>query len=105
MKSSSVQTLIQRHGVEAAETHFAFVQKQLSAFKQIVETERLDCEFELRRSYDVYLNEDEAKLARKQYEQSLRDGQKWTEAVQMLDCAMAEQVRIASSLQYRNGSC
>ncbi|KAK4546946.1 hypothetical protein LTR36_001678 [Oleoguttula mirabilis] len=53
VKSTTLSRMTERDGAEVAEEYAAFVQDQVYAMKHVVETEDLDCEFELRRSFDV----------------------------------------------------
>ncbi|KAH9904047.1 FAD dependent oxidoreductase superfamily protein [Xylariomycetidae sp. FL2044] len=59
VKSASMVSLVRDRGVEEAERFAAFVGAQIHALKDVVERERLDCEFELRRSYDVFVSQQE----------------------------------------------
>lgn len=87
-----MQQLIERHGAEAAQEIAAFVNEQIYAIKDVVESEGLDCEFELRRSYDVFLDESEAREAEKLFGDSLKTKQKWTRYVDFVGEKRAEQV-------------
>ncbi|KAF2681138.1 hypothetical protein K458DRAFT_489612 [Lentithecium fluviatile CBS 122367] len=49
-----------------------------AGLEQIVKEEDLDCEFELRRSFDVFLDAHEAKALRDNYEKSKEAGEIWT---------------------------
>lgn len=72
----------------------AFVNEQIYAIKDAVESEGLDCEFELRRSYDVFLDEGEAREAEKLFGDSLKMKQKWTRYVDFVGGKRAEQVSL-----------
>ncbi|KAK3673468.1 hypothetical protein LTR78_006702 [Recurvomyces mirabilis] len=89
---NSSLALIQKHGLEPAETLIAFIRAQVGALKKVVDEEKLDCEFELRRSFDVFCNEAEAKAACDGYAASRQAGQLWTEQVHMLDKEHIEQL-------------
>lgn len=87
-----MQSLIRRFGVEAATDIINFSRKQVYALKKVVEEEDLDCEFELRRSYDVYCNEHEVDVARDFVRASQQTGQEWAADVDFIEGDMAEQV-------------
>ncbi|KAK7923501.1 FAD dependent oxidoreductase [Apiospora marii] len=74
LKTESILSLIQAHGVEAADQSAALVRAQIDALKALVEKEQLDCEFELRRSYDVFLHADEARAMEGRWRECLRRG-------------------------------
>lgn len=60
--------------------------------KRIAEAENLDCEFELRRSFDVYTDTNEAEAFHKRYEIARKKEEAWTRNVSWIDPGMAEQV-------------
>ena len=68
------------------------VSDQIYAIKRTVEAEGLDCEFELRRSYDVFQDETEAEQACLAFQDSLQAGQKSTKEVDFIGEEFAEQV-------------
>lgn len=81
-----------RGGPKLAETVVAFVGAHIDAFKDCVERESLDCEFELRRSYDVYYNEKDAESLRQSWnKRSIREAP-WMRSRQLLDTNLAEAV-------------
>ena len=82
--TSSIQRLKKQHGIETAETFAAFVSDQIYALKNVVETEELDCEFELRRSYDVFLDDDEGQQAEQHFRESVRNGEHWTKETNLV---------------------
>lgn len=57
------------------------VRAQPYAIKQVVEEEALDCEFELRRSFDIYLDERDGESAENGFKNSINAGQRWTNEV------------------------
>lgn len=69
------------------------VDEQIHLLKLIVEREGLDCEFELRRTYDVFYDGHDAETAMHDFHASLWRGQRWTRDVSVLNESMAEQVR------------
>ncbi|KAK5170169.1 uncharacterized protein LTR77_004754 [Saxophila tyrrhenica] len=92
MKTATVHGLIEKFGTELAMEVRDLVMAQNYALKDAVETENLDCEFELRRSYDVYIDEDEAEKAKKDFLANLKAGARWTRDVDMIEGKNIEQV-------------
>lgn len=68
------------------------------ALKNIVESEGLDCEFEMRRSFDVSLDEGDAQQARARFRHALKDDQEWTKDVDLAQNRYVEQVRPRSTI-------
>jgi hypothetical protein len=79
-------------GVEAATEFAAFVNAQIGALKVVVDEEELDCEFELRRSLDVFCDVDEGAVLGKGFGEAVRDGQAWTQSRMCVDGKYTEQV-------------
>ncbi|KAK8095959.1 FAD dependent oxidoreductase [Apiospora kogelbergensis] len=92
LKTASITSIIQEHGLEAADDFAALVRAQIDALKELVETEQLDCEFELRRSYDVFLHADEAQAMEAKWSECLRKGYKWTREHDFVGEKFAERV-------------
>ena len=92
VKIDSLLNLTKRQGVAAAEEFAAFVSDQIYAIKQTVEREGLDCEFELRRSFDVFQVNAEADFVRKQFRESLQEGLRWTRERDLIEEDMVQQV-------------
>ncbi|OQO03359.1 hypothetical protein B0A48_11617 [Cryoendolithus antarcticus] len=69
----------------------AFVGRQIQALKHVVEEEDLDCEFELRRSYDVFLDPDDAATVRKEFRKAAKEGQEWTRSRILIEDRHLEQ--------------
>ncbi|KAK7941370.1 FAD dependent oxidoreductase [Apiospora aurea] len=92
LKTASVLSIIEEHGLQAAEQFAALVRAQIDALREVVETEQLDCEFELRRSYDVFLNADEAREMESKWRESTQRGDKWTREHDFVGEKFAERV-------------
>lgn len=90
-----MQSYIKRHGIKMTEQLNKFVNAQIYAFKHVVEKEKLDCEFELRRSYDTYLDETEARDFGALFSKSVANGEEWTREMQLIDEATVEQVGVS----------
>lgn len=101
MKSDTLMNLIEEFGLEAAMEFRDLVAEQIYALKDVVEKEGLDCEFELRRSYDVFIDSEEAEGTRKKFQSALGKKQKWTRDVALIGETSAEQVRTVVSLVSR----
>ncbi|KAF1844645.1 FAD dependent oxidoreductase [Cucurbitaria berberidis CBS 394.84] len=69
-----------------------YVLDVIDALKRIVDEEDLDCEFELRRSFDVFCDGGEAREMKRVYDDAVRQGEGWTKHVTCLDERRAEQV-------------
>lgn len=87
-----MQSLARRFGEEAATEALNFSRKHVYALKKVVEEEGLDCEFELRRSYDIFCNDGEAEAARQYVRASQWAGKQWSEDVDFIEAKFAEQV-------------
>ena len=60
--------LASKYGTEVASEIAQFHLAQITALKTVVETERIRCDFQLRRSFDVYLDEDKYKALLQDHE-------------------------------------
>lgn len=87
-----MQSFTRRFGEEAATEALNFSRAHVYALKKVVEEEGIDCEFELRRSYDVFCNDDEAEAARQYVRASQAAGRQWTDDVALVEEKLVEQV-------------
>jgi isocitrate dehydrogenase kinase/phosphatase len=87
-----MQTLISRLGVDRATEFHDHVMAHIPTLKEVVESESLDCEFELRRTYDVFLDQAEADEAKENFFASLKNEERWTRDIDFIGPDMAEQV-------------
>jgi len=92
VKSTTLQAVSRKQGAEAANVYGTFVNDQIYALKRVVEKEKLDCEFELRRSFDVFLDAKEASDVKADFEACLNEDQAWTRNRSLVDARCAEQV-------------
>lgn len=69
-----------------------YVGQVMQELKKIVEDEGIECEFELRRSFDVFTDQGDAERVYKGFEDARRMGEKWTGNVSWIGPEMAEQV-------------
>jgi hypothetical protein len=94
VRSTAVQSNKRRHGVATAEDIARFVTAQIDALKNVIEKEEIECEFELRRSFDVFLDEKEASAARKDFQNSVRAKESWTRDIAPVPEQYIEQVGV-----------
>ena len=87
-----MQFFTQRFGEEAATEALNFSRAHVYALKKVVEEESIDCEFELRRSYDVFCNDGEAEAAHQYVRASQAAGLRWTDDVALVEAQQVEQV-------------
>ena len=95
VRTSTILGFLEREGPAVAEEMAQFVYDQIYAIKRTVEKEGLDCEFELRRTFDVFLDAEEAKIVARKFTASLQAGHKWTREVDFIGEEFAEQVKLA----------
>ncbi|KAF9701151.1 hypothetical protein EKO04_000028 [Ascochyta lentis] len=69
-----------------------YVTRVMHELKRIAEQEELDCEFELRRSFDVFTDAQEAEDIHHRYETARKRGEGWTTNVSWIGAQMVEQV-------------
>jgi hypothetical protein len=94
VQAFTLQKVYKEHGLEAANTLAAFALAQQYHMKQVVDRENLDCEFEMRRSYDVYIDEEDAKQAEELYRTAMREGYPWARDLDLVGGEFVEQVCI-----------
>lgn len=92
IKTMTLASLIPKLGLVAVDDVQAYVHGIMDSFKLIVEEEMLDCEFELRRSFDVQTNSEDSARLKKIYDESRKVGSKWTVNTSFIDERYAEQV-------------
>jgi hypothetical protein len=83
---------IKKFGVDAANEFAAFVSAQKYLMKDAVDREELTCEFEMRRSYDVFVDQEEARAAEELYRTATKEGQAWVRDFDFVESRIAEQV-------------
>ncbi|KAF2633173.1 FAD dependent oxidoreductase [Macroventuria anomochaeta] len=69
-----------------------YVSRVMLELKHITEEEDLDCEFELRRSFDVFTSTADAESTYRKYEEARKNGELWTQNVSWIGADRAEQV-------------
>lgn len=79
--------MIREYGEEAAAELCAFEDAHVQAIADLVEKEGIDCDFAVTRSFDIHTNRDDAKAAKKTFEEmktrgvamSTLEGLVWTD--------------------------
>lgn len=92
VRSISMQKIINERNAEAADEYAAFISDLMHGLKTVVEKEKLDCEFEVRRTFDVFLDEKDAKEVGDLYRESVAKGHRWTRDRDMVPADRVEQV-------------
>lgn len=92
-----VKTLLNLPGSETdggkARTEFqSYVLRVMLELKAVAEEEELDCEFELRRSFDVFTDLQEAQDISQRYEKARKNGEAWTQNVSWIGKDRAESI-------------
>ena len=98
-KVSTLTSLLRTRGAPAVDALQAYVQDVIDGLKRLVEDEDEDgqdlleyAEFELRRTFDVFLDSEEAEDIKRVYEESRREGRAWTRNVSWIGAKYAERV-------------
>lgn len=95
---SKIGELIQNHGSTAASEIVEFVRANIYGVKRVVEKEKIEAEAELRRSFDVPLNKDDAKMLHREFEEQLESEFPLMEDVGYVGEEFAEGVRIEQTV-------
>lgn len=82
-----------------AQTYANFTKTIIRAIQEAVEREGLDCEWELRRSFDIFIDDAEAEQVAADFRKCSELGYEWTKDRQLLTGKLAEQV--CHGLPYR----
>lgn len=92
--TATCMELLRSAPIEMLEEVWEHVREQPYALKKVVEVEGLECEFELRRTIDAVLREEDAKEKKRQFLECLEKGYRWTWDTSMVEARYAEQVSI-----------
>lgn len=87
-----IPTFLDRAGAEAAEEVACFEVAHLQSIKKLIHKEKIDCDFTLTRSIDVWCNEDAAKGARETVDRMVAKGFDYMDDVIFYDEKDAEGV-------------
>jgi glycine/D-amino acid oxidase-like deaminating enzyme len=88
----TISRLLRDYGPKLAAEIETLVLRVQDTFKKIIEEEKLDCEFELRRSHDMQLETPESEQLKHMYDESCKAGQEWTKNVSWIGPKHVEQV-------------
>jgi glycine/D-amino acid oxidase-like deaminating enzyme len=91
VKTATLAKICETLGPAAADEMKAYNNGVIDGLKKVVDEEGLDCEFELRRSFDVFTDEEEAVRLKKVYDDSVRAEHTWTKGNSFIDKRYAEQ--------------
>lgn len=91
-KTTTLMKHTDKFGTAAADDFARFVWAQSTALKEVIEKEDIDCEFELRRSYDVFKSEDEVAKLEAKWKEYLAKGCEWTSNVHWIGSEFAERL-------------
>ncbi|CZR66791.1 related to oxidoreductase [Phialocephala subalpina] len=94
---STIVELIEGLGETAAGEVVKFIRENIYGVKRVIEKEKIEAEAELRRSFDVSLDEEDAREVKREYERELESGFPLTEDLQFVGEEFAERVRIDPS--------
>ncbi|KAJ4346394.1 uncharacterized protein N0V89_010323 [Didymosphaeria variabile] len=92
IKLSTLAGQIPKLGPDGVDELQAFVQGVIANLKQVAEDEELDCELEIRRSFDVQLDDNDASALKDIYQASRKAGHYWTKDVGFVLPEYLEQV-------------
>lgn len=84
--------LIQGLGSAAAGEVVKFIRTNIYGVKRVIEKEKIEAEAELRRSFDVSLDEEDAKEVRREFERQLKYGFPLTEDLAYVGEEFAERI-------------
>jgi hypothetical protein len=88
----NIPKYIERYGVEAGAEVANFEISHIPALKKVIAEENIDCDLNLTRSMNVYLNEQEGEQARQIYEALVSRGLEYTSDLHYTPQKYAEKV-------------
>lgn len=91
---STIVELIQKYGSTTAGEIGEFIQSNIYGVKRVIDRENIEAEAELRRSFDVSIDEEDARDVKRQFERQLDSEFPLTEDLGYVGEAFAERVRI-----------
>ncbi|KAJ4391252.1 hypothetical protein N0V93_004869 [Gnomoniopsis smithogilvyi] len=91
-KTASLLHVTARLGPKVADEYARFVDNHIYALKDVVEKEKIDCEFEVRRSYDTFASESDAQAMETAFQKCLERGDDWTKDRQWIGVEFAERL-------------
>lgn len=88
----NIPKFIERHGIEAGAEVANFELAHIPALKKLMADEDIDCDFNLTRCMNVYLNEADGEMARQKYEALVAQGLEYTTDIHYTSQTSAEKV-------------
>lgn len=89
---STIIDLIDSLGTDAAGEMVKWIRENLYAVKKVIEKEGIEAQAELRRSFDVSLDEEDARQVKREFERQLETGFPLSEDVGFVGDEFAERV-------------
>jgi hypothetical protein len=87
-----------RYGAEAAKEFSLFLKAHVYAMKNVVEKEKLDCDFILTRRIEAFLHQAHASKLKEVYEDQLKEGLDYIEDVDFVNQKYIERVSLLHSI-------
>ncbi|KUJ21530.1 FAD dependent oxidoreductase [Mollisia scopiformis] len=87
-----IDSVIQKHGPEAAKELFLFTAAQIYAMKHVVEKEKIDCDYMLDRFVETFLNQSDADNIKETYEAQLKAGLDYINDVDIVNPKYVEKI-------------
>lgn len=98
----SVTKYSRMYGIEAAAELAAFEMANVYAVKDLIESERLDCDFHLTRAVGVFLDETHGRQTEAAYRKSVKDGRVDSKDTAFIPPKDAERVRLIQTSQFHS---
>lgn len=98
---STIIELIESLGSTAAGEMVKFMRENIYAVKRVIEKEKIEAQAELRRSFDVSLDAEDAKEVKKNFEKQLESGFPLTEDLGFVGREFAERVSLNATEVFR----
>lgn len=83
-----------KYGSSAAAEVIAYQLDQLTALKDVVEKEKIDCEFSLTRSFDIFFDGDHAREMQEFVSTQQAEGAAWAQHMTWINASESEKVQI-----------
>jgi len=103
LRSSFMPRTLKEHGLEETGELWSLVKRNVFALKAVIEEEGIECEAELRRSFDVCLDEKEAENVEKDFEWMRRES--GLAGLEELDVIRGKNVKRVSRHIFPSFSC
>lgn len=92
-----IPTYIERHGVEAGAELASFELSHVKALKDVIIKEGIECDFNITRNMNVYLNEGAGEKAKRKYEALASQGHSFVDDIHYTPQKHAEEARLYGS--------